>query len=86
MDTTLATLQLFADLQAQDEMLTDADLDAAVKEGGEAAAAAVARGEKIFLMDEGSFDRRQNAYAMGWNSHYGTEANRCLWDKVKTIE
>lgn len=83
MDTTLDALRILAELQAQNEVLTDADLDAAIKEGAEAAAAAVARGEKIFLMDEGSFDHRQNAYAVGWNSHYGTEANRRLWNEVK---
>jgi nucleoid DNA-binding protein len=86
METTLDALQIFTDLQARNEAFTDADLDAAIKEGAEAAAAAVARGERIFLMDEGSFDRRQNAYAMGWNSHYGTEANCRLWDEVKTVE
>jgi len=78
MDTTISTLTAMQELQARNDALTEADLEAAAAEGSEAAAAAIQRGECIWLMDEASLDERQNAYAMGWNSQYGTEENQRL--------
>ena len=79
MDTTMETAKAIQEQQARNDALTDAQMEEASKQGSQAAAAAIERGENIFLMDEASLDHLQNAYAMGWNSQYGTEANQRLW-------
>lgn len=76
-------MRAMLDLQARNAAYTEVDLDAAIKRGAAKAAANIAAGEKLYLEDEGSLDRLQNAYAMGWNSQYGTEENQRLWDEFK---
>lgn len=84
MDTTMDTHNAMRAQQARNDALTAADLEAATKEGAEAAASAIARGENVWLMGEASFDERQNAYAMGWNSQYGSEENQRLWTAARS--
>jgi len=75
----METAKAMLDLKARNAAYTEADLNAALKRGAAAAAANLAAGQKLYMEDEGSLDRLQNAYAMGWNSQYGTEENKRLW-------
>jgi len=79
----MATANAMLGLQAKNDAYTEAELDAAVKRGSAAAAENIAAGQKLYMEDESSLDRLQNAYAMGWNSQYGSEENQRLWDEFK---
>lgn len=70
MDTTLDTLKALQEQRERNAALSPDELNAASEDGAKAVAEAMARGEKVFLMDDGTLNEFQNAYAIGWNSEW----------------